>query len=62
MGLGFEGLRGEKGNKGERGPPGPPVPNSSLVASNNTTVGPTGEPGEKGNPVDIFIYLFSVLK
>jgi len=51
MGLGYEGLKGEKGHKGERGPPGPPVPNSSLVASNNTTVGPTGEPGEKGNPV-----------
>jgi len=53
MGLGFEGVKGEKGHKGERGPPGPPVPNSLRFDNNNTTVGPTGEPGEKGNAVDI---------
>lgn len=53
MGLGFEGRKGEKGHKGERGPPGPPVPNSYRIASNNTIVGPTGEPGEKGDAVDI---------
>jgi len=56
MGLGFEGTKGEKGHKGERGPPGPPVP-TFRFDNNNTTVGPTGEPGQKGNAVDIKFYL-----
>lgn len=57
MGLGFEGTKGEKGHKGERGPPGPPLPNSLRFDNNNTTVGPPGVPGEKGNAVDIQFYL-----
>lgn len=52
MGLGFEGAKGDRGPKGERGPPGPPIQNGDSNAGTNTiTIGPKGDPGEKGSQV-----------
>lgn len=52
MGLGYEGAKGDRGPKGERGPPGP-IMNSmdEHAGTNTTTIGPKGEPGEKGSQV-----------
>lgn len=51
MGLGYEGAKGDRGPKGERGPPGPIMNSNSNLYTNTSTIGPKGEPGEKGSQV-----------
>lgn len=56
MGLGYEGRKGEPGIKGAPGPPGPPsskVQPPYYFSPNNLTYAPSGEPGEKGDRVNI---------